>query len=88
MTQANVTGIFETIALSKIRSGPPIAIWIKPRAFAIGTASPSAFHGRGPRVMAGASVHVLLVFSMSLCYLLFFYASPGPLTPLPLNRMY
>jgi hypothetical protein len=51
MTRVNVTGILDTIAMSKMRSGPLSASWTMPRALAIGTASASARCGRGPRVM-------------------------------------
>ena len=60
--RANVTGTFGMMAMSKTRSGPPSAIWI--RAFVIGIApSASARWGRGPRVMRGASCSYGLVFS-------------------------
>jgi len=52
MTRVNVTGIFEMIAISKIRSGPLRAIWMMPRAFAIGITSASTRCGRGPRLIS------------------------------------
>ena len=48
MTRANVTGTFDTIAISKTRSGPLIANWMMPRVIAIGIASARARCGRGP----------------------------------------
>ncbi len=41
MTRANVTGIFDMIAMSKILSGPLSASWTMPRALAIRIASAS-----------------------------------------------
>jgi len=86
---AKVTGIFDMIAMSKTRSGSLCAIWMMPRALAIGSLPRVPGEGGdrgswgGPRFCALVRwfFHVVFhtVFHAVLSPFLFFRVSPGPL---------